>query len=531
MNKKRVYLLVFVSALLAFLFSLKQVVTQISPTNGIPPRTRELAKRILQSPMAKYLSGSGLNALNLVSGRVSAPQKFKPGKPARALPFQSNRFQLMVNDPSLDLFSDLDITSQSETAVAANGSNVVVAYNNSRALFFASNSGMGYSRSADGGVTFTDLGLLTGPTFGFNFGDPALVADRSGNFYAAELSLDFTLPLELQNTIGISKSTDGGIAFGTPVYPAQTFVPGIEHFGDKDLLAVDNTGGPHNGNLYVSWTDFTFDFNNFTFAAPIVVSRSTDGGTTFSTPVQLSPPEDTVSGAEPAVGPGGEVYVTWFRFSPPTIFVAKSTDGGVSFGAPVLVASLTPIGFLGGQLLGNFRVNSFPRIDVDPGSGTPYIVYAANSPGTDGADVYLTRSANGGATWSNPIRVNHDPGTNDQFFPDIAVNRQGIIEAIWYDRRLDPSNLRIDVFKAQSLDGGLSFGPNHRLTLTSFLPAVGYDPLLNPVYMGDYIDIKADTTSDGTGFNFFLAWGDCRRIITTPQGTRPDQDVFFTVDH
>ncbi len=151
----------------------------------------------------------------------------------------------------------------------------------------------------------------------------------------------------------------------------------------------------------------------------------------------------------------------------------------------------------------------------------------------DGADVFFTRSTDGGALWSAPIRVNDDPGTNDQFFPDIAVNRQGVIEAIWYHRRLDPQNLKIDVFKAQSVDGGLSFGPNHRVTLESFFPAVGYDPVFvaTPTAMGDYIDVKADTRPDGRGFNFFLAWTDCRRVITTPQGTRPDQDVFFATDH
>jgi hypothetical protein len=60
-----------------------------------------------------------------------------------------------------------------------------------------------------------------------------------------------------------------------------------------------------------------------------------------------------------------------------------------------------------------------------------------------------------------------------------------------------PENLRIDVFKARSFNGGLSFGPNQRVTTVSSFPAVGYDPLINPTYMGDYIDIKAATTSRG----------------------------------
>src|SRR5262249_52437573 len=162
------------------------------------------------------------------------------------------------------------------------------------------------------------------------------------------------------------------------------------------------------------------------FLVPIVVSRSTDRGASFSIPIQISPSGDFAQGSEPAVGPAGEVYVTWFRLfsfsnpaAPSGIFIAKSTHGGASFGAPPFVAPVIPIGFLGGQLLGDIRVNSFPRIDIDPVNGSVYIIFASHGSGADGADVFFTRSTDGGALWSVPIRVNDDPGTNDQFFPDI----------------------------------------------------------------------------------------------------------------
>ena len=52
-------------------------------------------------------------------------------------------------------------------------------------------------------------------------------------------------------------------------------------------------------------------------------------------------------------------------------------------------------------------------------------------------------------------------------------------------------------------------------------------PVLNPVYMGDYIDMKPGLTAAGRTNVLNLAWTDCRRVITTSGGTRPDQDVFF----
>jgi hypothetical protein len=216
--------------------------------------------------------------------------------------------------------------------------------------------------------------------------------------------------------------------------------------------------------------------------------------------------------------------VAYLRLSSSTaeIFVAKSTNGGQSFSAPVLVAPIEAIGFAGGTLLGNFRVNSYPRIDVNPMNGNVYVVYSSNPPGPDGSDVFFSRSVNGGTTWSPPIRVNDDATTNDQFFPDVAVNKDGVLEIIWYDRRNDPDNLNLEIFSAQSSNGGRSFSTNRAVTSEAFPPApAGYDPFLASTYMGDYLDIKA------FGGTFLLAWGDNRRRITTFGGTRNDQDVFF----
>lgn len=521
MNRKSRLLL---AALSVIALPVSTAWAQASATDRIPPEVQEFANKLLQSPEAQFLSGSGLSALNLMSGRVLIPQAVQTGMPVNVLPFQSARFEVLVNDPNADPFAAFDISTQSETAVAAFGNNVVVSYNDS-ADFFSSFSFMGYSRSTDGGASFTDLGALPPPVGGFNFGDPGLVVDRAGNFFASAIgAFPAPPPIFFDSAVAVSKSTDGGQTWGAAVQ--ANFVPG--EFQDKMFIAVDETGGSFNGNVYVSSTSF-----GPLPGLPILFSRSTNGGVTFSPPIQISPFGHSNQGSEPVVGPNGEVYVAWFRFFPlPSgIVIAKSTDGGASFGTPVFVAPVSPVGFFSGNLFGNFRSNSFPRIDVNPVNGHVYIVFPANPPGPDAADVFFTRSTDGGATWSAPSRVNDDATSTDQFFPDIAVNRQGVIEVVWYDRRRDPAhNLRMDIFKAQSRNGGLSFRPNKAVTLVSSLPAVGYDPIVNRIYMGDYIDIKAGTSSGGRRSNFLLSWGDFRRIVTTLGGTRPDQDVFFARD-
>jgi len=258
-------------------------------------------------------------------------------------------------------------------------------------------------------------------------------------------------------------------------------------------------------------------------------SRSTNGGQTFSAPIALSPPGELNQGSETAIGPNGEVYVSWQRIgpSPQLVSMARSLDGGQTFSPPVIVAPITNIGFGSGNLNGNFRVRSWPRIDVSPVNGNVYIVYAGNPPGADGADVFLTASTDRGQTWSQPIRLNDDATENDQFFPDVAVNGQGVVQVMWYDRRNDPENRLIDVYRARVTANGRSVLANERVTSISFPPAVGYDPTTNPTYMGDYIDLKSLLNPTGRTSAFGAAWGDNRRRIVTAGGRRNDQDVFF----
>ncbi len=86
---------------------------------------------------------------------------------------------------------------------------------------------------------------------GTNLGDPALAVDAAGNFYFATLAQD-----SLGNSfIGVAKSTAivPAVTFGAPV-----LIPGLtaNGFQDKELIAVDATGGSQSGNVYVVWTEF-----------------------------------------------------------------------------------------------------------------------------------------------------------------------------------------------------------------------------------------------------------------------------------
>jgi hypothetical protein len=107
----------------------------------------------------------------------------------------------------------------------------------------------------------------------------------------------------------------------------------------------------------------------------------------------------------------------------------------------------------------------------------------------------FTESTDGGVTWTTPLQVN-DVVTGQHFFSTISVSG-GTISIAWYDSRLGqlPSGTitALDVFFADSKDGGLTFSPNLRITSTSFNPnTVERADFGDPeIFMGDYIQIAA----------------------------------------
>jgi hypothetical protein len=443
---------------------------------------------------------------------------------------------LLVNDPSVDRGNN---TTQSETAVARHGDVVVVGYNDS-GEFTRRNSMTGYSYSTDGGETFVDAGVLAPAKGGRNLGDAALAVDRDGNFYFATLAVD----ARARSFVGVarSKKTKGEVTFGAPV-----LVPGLDGdgFQDKELIAVDASGGRRDGHVYLVWTEFPPRG-----ASRILFARSTDGGKTFAAAQRLSQSGSGVQAAMPLVGKRGELFVAWEdRSGLRTGYIRfrRSDDGGESWGPEITAATFTRISYgrataacLRPALNGHIRVSEFPSIDTDrsdgPGEGNLYVAFAAD-PGRQGrgdhSDIFVVRSEDGGKNWSDPlnvvkgrgVRANPDETTNDNFMPVLTVGPAGEINVFFYDRRHDEANRKIDVYRAISTDQGRTWS-NERVTSESFdLPRLkpNFDPLVKECYMGDYNDATVDERG------FYLTWGDNRRVIKTPRFPRgrPDPDVRF----
>ena len=91
----------------------------------------------------------------------------------------------------------------------------------------------GAAYSHDGAATWTSVGPLDPGQFR---SDPVLMADNNGTFFY--LSLSSITSMEL------FRSLDGGVTWSAPV---------TAHGGDKEWMAVDTTGGPGDGNIYIAW--------------------------------------------------------------------------------------------------------------------------------------------------------------------------------------------------------------------------------------------------------------------------------------
>ena len=286
-----------------------------------------------------------------------------------------------------------------------------------------------------------------------------------------------------RNGIFIRRSLDGGRTWETnaiPVFQHAT-VPGIP-FEDKPYIVADNTPGPYAGNLYVGWTQFTLD------ESVILFSRSTDGGQNWSAPIRISthaglPRDDngSVEGFTGAVAADGTLYVTWADGD--HIAFAASRDGGRSFEPSRNIIDVAPPYF---EVFQVSRANGFPEIGIDPRPGQGGRLFVVWSDYRNGdIDVFSATSADGGRSWSEPVRVNSDSvhNGNDQFFQWLAVDPQtGAANVIFYDRRGDPGNRETRVTLARSTDGGRSFA-NYAWTSEGFTSSGDF--------LGDYTAIAA----------------------------------------
>lgn len=444
--------------------------------------------------MKKYLLILFFVAVNFLSAQNQKPDysDFISVPRPQPMPFTPTSIQsTIVTVNGFDNFYLGNDNSEPYIAVNPNDPlNMICAFNSPTAtasIIYITQNGYDWSR--------------TYPSYGSYqpIGDPVMTFDSLGNMYFMEMYE--------QTSTGpwggvVIKSTNKGVSW-LPIVNAYQMTGGL---CDKPWMTCDQSAGPYSNYLYIGW-------RYFGSGGGMKFVRSTDKGVTWSSITNLSGDQ----GAYLSVGPNGNIpggNLYYACSSGGSIILYRSTDGGASFTNTGTNISFTGPGTIcyGRYTMKNcIRTDVFPRMAADNSwtstRGNLYIVYAANPPGTDLADIYLVKSTNYGQSWSSAVRVNDDATTTDQWMPAVTVDKKtGRVFVFWFDSRNDPTgNLYTEMYGTTSTDGGNTFAPNSKISNANFNPntmAIGGGSSAG--YMGDYIG------NAGIGITSINAWMDDR---------------------
>src|SRR5579863_2221491 len=297
-----------------------------------------------------------------------------------------------------------------------------------------------------------------------------------------------------------------------------------------------------------------------TFSAPVVVSKSSSlCPNTFGLPTTVSTCNENQF-SDPFTGSDGALYVVYVNFNNSTssatdnhnqILLSKSIDGGVSFSAPVLVANYNDLPdcatYQGGQDSGRacvpekgsaqnsvFRATNYPSGQVDPQNNQQVVVTFGSYINKDsnpsngcipagfapsGNNAYTgvktagacnnkileSTSTNGGTSFNGTITdpttltvVSSAPGQKltDQWWQWSAFTTKGKLAVSYYDRQYgnDETTGNMDISLSGSINDPTTFAVVRVTSSSMPLPTEFPDSQGNSLFFGDYTGLAASAT-------------------------------------
>ncbi|HEY1523214.1 MAG TPA: sialidase family protein [Solirubrobacteraceae bacterium] len=375
--------------------------------------------------------------------------------------------------------------TESEPSIAVNPDNpknVVTAYQEGR-IADGGDATNGFATSFNGGKTWITGQLPKLTTYPGQGGvleraSDAVVAFGPHNLvYANSLVFDFTKNQGLRSGIAVNVSKDGGRSWGPPVLLQDDVIGGLN---DKNWIAVDmgKGAGHHFGRVYVVWdrvVPVLYDYcdHNCDHLANWLPDFHTIPGLIF--------PGQGI-GAYPVITKGGGLDVvldtTLSGVPVPSgtdeLEISPGNDELVSLVAPAAgttpypapLAFAPPVDISANQTAGvpAQRAGTLPAAAADPKSGTIYAVWEDSRFRTDGTnDAVISRSSDGGLTWTPPRRVNPGSAQNhvDHYNVTVAVGAGGSVHVAYRQRNQSAKGPLytpwIDTYYQESTNGGNSF--------------------------------------------------------------------------
>lgn len=315
----------------------------------------------------------------------------------------------------------------------------------------------GWSHSDDGGKSWKAAGTMDRGQYRTQ---PHLGVDAEGVFYFVSRSTGGSTEL--------FRSRDGGGSW-------EGAVPLTD--GVNCSFAMSSSKNPWRTDIYAACDDSLY--------------WSPDKGDTLSRRLDLPV---WLTGSTTTVSVDGVPYVAGWNDGRVTVL---RTNGEPQKRMPVVLSRVgsadlggTPRNGAGpnpGGALGRLQLQ-----DGDSGKSL-YLLCSVDPPGPDPLDVMFTRSNDGGATWSKPLRVNDDPAGTPawQWFAAMSVAPNGRIDVIWNDTRSDRRAGRpsfSELYYAFSKDGGRTWSPGVPVS-PRFNHHVGYP---NQNRLGNGYDMISD---------------------------------------
>jgi hypothetical protein len=493
-----------------------------------------------------------------------------------------NQNCLNVTDPSLQGRGQAN-NEPSISQDPMNPSNIVASDNN----YVRGDGTCGAHFSTDNGRSWADStvpnNFTTGPAgppaFAREYwqagGDTSMAWDTRGNAYMScqlfnrgtaaspnpDESSAFTIFRSTQND-GASWNFPG--RYTTVLFDPNGTSGALE---DKALMTVDdNVRSAFRDRIYVTWTEFAADGTAYIYEV-----HSSDYGETFSPRVLVSKDSPmctntfgaaTTQGkcnenqfSDPFVGPGGALYVAYNNFNDQAtsgtnnnyqVLLSKSTDGGQTFSSPVRVSNYYDLPDCdtyqgdgadpgracvpekGSSTISDFRATNYPSGQVDPHNPdkvtiafgsyinpdsnesngcTPTGFSDAGNPTYDGVKtaggcankIMLGVSKDGGssfATSGDPrhglvVTQSRGQAKTDQFWQWSAFTRNGQLAVDYYDRQYgnDETSGASDFSLSGSSDL-VHFG-QVRVTGSSMPAPTEFEGPAGGQFYGDYVGLAA----------------------------------------
>ena len=395
----------------------------------------------------------------------------------------------------------LYVNSEVEPHVAVNPANpnhLVAAWQQDRWSSGAAR-GLRSAVSFDGGRTWATSGATFSRCTGGNAAnggdyerasDPWVAIGPDGTAYQIAISVSgVSQTVDSSGAVLVARSGDGGVSWETPVAVIRDV--GLP-FNDKESMTADYTDARF---AYAVWDRLEGALG------PTLFSRTTDSGRTWEAARVIYDPgtsRQTLNN-QVVVLPDGTLVCAFTTFVlagqnvvSTTLMAIRSTDKGVTWSAPIVISSVQSRGATDPQSGAAIRDGATLGSIAAGRNGQIAIAWQdARFSGGQRDGIALSRSLDGGLTWTAPVQVNRVPAVQ-AFLPAVHIRNDGTIGVSYFDFRSntpDPSILT-DHWLLQTSDG-VTWRESRIAATFDYATA----PNARGLFLGDYMGLVSSGTT------------------------------------